>query len=162
VISYLEAVDPEAAVTARKRYSLLSSFRPEVSHYVHALHAGLIKSQAGRVEAVLKDISAKEEEYCDSPLNGDTFFSASENARIVKEAESYYRNSYMGGGNTWFTIFAYIHIQTLCSIYTLMYHVCSTTHWSACLGRSRVALIPSIKLPQGGWVACIFVSVSAA
>jgi erythromycin esterase-like protein len=110
VISYLEAVDPEAAVTARKRYSLLSSFRPEVSHYVHALHAGLIKSQAGRVEAVLKDISAKEEEYCDSPRNGDTFFSASENARIVKEAESYYRNSYMGGGNTWYTVYMYLYI----------------------------------------------------
>eukprot|EP00953_Heterococcus_sp_UTEX-ZZ885_P012152 6981-Heterococcus_DN1.PRE.2 len=59
VISYLEAVDPEAAVTARKRYSLLSSFRPEVSHYVHALHAGLIKSQSSRVEAVLRDISQR-------------------------------------------------------------------------------------------------------
>jgi erythromycin esterase-like protein len=117
VISYLEAVDPEAAVTARKRYSLLSSFRPEVSHYVHALHAGLIKSQSSRVEAVLKDISAKEEQYCDSPLDGDTFFSASENARIVKEAENYYRNSYMGGGNTWYilyTIRTYIPCVILC------------------------------------------------
>jgi hypothetical protein len=90
----------------------------------YALHAGLIKSQAGRVEAVLKDISAKEERYCDSPHDGDTFFSAAENARIVKEAENYYRNSYMGGGNTWYTYC----VQVIEVVYQLFNISCCRYH----------------------------------
>ena len=63
VLSYLDNADPEAAKIARERYSQLGSFRPEVERYVRAVHSGLVKSQAAKLEQVLKDLTAKEQEY---------------------------------------------------------------------------------------------------
>lgn len=63
MISYLENVDPEAAETARERYSQLGSFRPQVERYVHAVHSGLVKSQAAKLEQQLKDLADKEQQY---------------------------------------------------------------------------------------------------
>lgn len=34
-------------------------------------------------------------------LNGEELFYATQNARLVKSAEEYYRNALFGGANTW-------------------------------------------------------------
>ncbi|KAG5176952.1 hypothetical protein JKP88DRAFT_282367 [Tribonema minus] len=101
VIAYLDGVDPAAAKLARHRYGLLGSFRPEVSEYAHAVRSGFIKSQAERVAAVVRDLERHEKEYSEAGGNSDEYFNATENARIVQEAEQYYIMSFMGGTVTW-------------------------------------------------------------
>ncbi|KAK3268310.1 hypothetical protein CYMTET_23181 [Cymbomonas tetramitiformis] len=102
VISYLRALDPLAASFAKDRYAELEKFGPEAERYSNAYYEQLVESQATNVSVTLSELLAKEPVYSIHPLDGDEFFSASENAHIVQSAEAYYRKSILGGSAvTW-------------------------------------------------------------
>lgn len=101
VIAYLNAVDPPMAERARKRYGVLQKFRPEEAEYCRAVLHGLVPSQSSKIKLMLDELDGKAPEYKSLFGDGDEFFSAHENARVVLAAEEYYRQSYFGSSLTW-------------------------------------------------------------
>uniref|UniRef100_K3X4X3 Erythromycin esterase n=1 Tax=Globisporangium ultimum (strain ATCC 200006 / CBS 805.95 / DAOM BR144) TaxID=431595 RepID=K3X4X3_GLOUD len=101
VISYLEAVDPPMAERARQRYGGLRKFRPHEEAYCRALLRGEMQPQNNKIKAMLEELDVKRPELKNVFGDGDEYFSAHENARIVLAAEEYYRESYFGSPLTW-------------------------------------------------------------
>lgn len=103
VIRYLDKVDPDAARRARHRYSCFDHFGEDEQAYGYAAQFDL--SQSCRDEAVqqLKDLRQRAFDYLhrDGRIAEDDFFSAEQNARLVTNAEEYYRGMFHGRVNTW-------------------------------------------------------------
>ena len=99
VIAYLDRVDPEAAVTARERYGCLAPWRAEPARYGHmSLTQGYAKCEKPVTDALI-DLLHSRLDYL--AKDGDAFFAAEQNARIVAAAEQYYRIMYYGGAVSW-------------------------------------------------------------
>ncbi|XXQ35295.1 Erythromycin esterase [Plasmodiophora brassicae] len=101
VIAYLDQVDTDLGNMARRQYGALGTFRPEAADYCRAIYTGKIASQAPQVARMLATLYENRMKCLDVPGDGDEYFAALQNARVVGEAEEYYRNSYMGGNVTW-------------------------------------------------------------
>jgi erythromycin esterase-like protein len=103
VVTYLDKVDPQAANRARQRYSCFDMYGEDVQAYGHAtaLHLGL--SCENEVIAQLMELRRKGAEYAhkDGRLEEDDTFYATENARLVRDAEHYYRTMYRGEISSW-------------------------------------------------------------
>src|SRR6266550_3122726 len=103
VVRYLERVDPGAARRARYRYSCFDHFGEDEQAYGYA--AGFDVSQSCQDEVVqqLRDLQQRSYEYLhrDGQVAEDDFFSAEQNARLVRNAEEYYRAMFQGRVNTW-------------------------------------------------------------
>jgi len=103
VVRYLEKVDPAAARRARYRYSCFDHFGEDEQQYGYA--AGFDLSQSCQQEVVqqLIDLQRRAYEYLhrDGQIAEDEFFSAEQNARLVRNAEEYYRGMFQGRVNTW-------------------------------------------------------------
>ncbi|WP_375420533.1 erythromycin esterase family protein [uncultured Sphingomonas sp.] len=99
VIDYLEAVDPDAAATARQRYGCLKPWREDPSVYGRiAMREGHARCEAG-VVATLRDLFARQRDY--AAADGDDFLDAVQNARLIANAEAYYRAMYHGAAASW-------------------------------------------------------------
>ncbi|MET1756663.1 erythromycin esterase family protein [Novosphingobium sp. RD2P27] len=99
VIDYLDRVDPEAAAVARERYGCLRPWQSEPADYGRvALVEGYARCEQA-VVAQLKDMFAKVRESAGS--DGDDFLDAAQNARLVANAEAYYRAMYYGAAESW-------------------------------------------------------------
>src|SRR2546421_3713570 len=103
VVRYLEKMDPEAARRARYRYSCFDHFGEDEQAYGYA--AGLDMSRSCQAEVVqqLKDLQQRSYEYLhrDGQVAEDDFFSAEQNARLVRNAEEYYRAMFQNRVSTW-------------------------------------------------------------
>ncbi len=100
VIRYLDRVDPEAAARARSRYGCFDRAGGDPQAYGYAAELGM--SEACHDEVVrqlqeLRDRAAGEVEAAD----GDEHFHAEQNARLVKNAEEYYRSMFAPGTSSW-------------------------------------------------------------
>jgi putative phosphoribosyl transferase len=99
VLSYLDCVDPEAANIARSRYSCLGPWSREPAAYGRAsLSRGYAMCEAP-VTRILVDLLQKELDYVRH--DGESFFDATQNARLVADAERYYRVMYYGSHESW-------------------------------------------------------------
>jgi protein-L-isoaspartate(D-aspartate) O-methyltransferase len=99
VLDYLDRVDPRAAVIARARYGCLTPWAKEPQAYGRmALSRGYHACEQGVVET-LTDMLAKRPEYVRH--DGTAFLDAAGNARLVKNAEAYYRAMYYGSAESW-------------------------------------------------------------
>lgn len=103
VIRYLDRVDPAAARKARDRYACFDHFEGDEQEYGYAAGLGLSESCEQEVSQQLVDLQRRTYEYMhrDGQLAEDDFFSAEQNARLVRNAEEYYRAMYRGRVNTW-------------------------------------------------------------
>src|SRR5439155_13560302 len=103
VIRYLEKVDPEAARRARYRYSCFDHFGEDEQAYGYAVGFDISQSCKQEVFEQLKDLQRRTYEYLhrDGQTAEDDFFSAEQNARLVQNAEEYYRGMFQGRVNTW-------------------------------------------------------------
>jgi len=103
VIQYLEKVDPAAADEARERYGTLSRFEDDPHEYSMAVKVGLVESQRAEVVKVLVDLLKQRSEYVNTNglIDGDEFFCSEINAKVVRDAEEYYRRAMDGGAVTW-------------------------------------------------------------
>jgi protein-L-isoaspartate(D-aspartate) O-methyltransferase len=99
VIGYLEQVDSEAARVARTRYGRLTPWERDPATYARAALTGRYRSCEGEVVAVLRDLLARRLDY--SLRDGERFFDAAQNARLVADAERYYRTLYYGATASW-------------------------------------------------------------
>ena len=99
VVNYLQRVDPATAAVARERYGCLQPWVNDPSQYGRlALNKGYAPCEKAVVD-MLRDLLNNELEYAQH--NGDAFFDATQNARLVRSAEAYYRAMYYGSGESW-------------------------------------------------------------
>ena len=99
VLHYLDKVDPEAAKVARERYGCLVPWRAEPARYGRmALSRGYAVCEKPVADA-LTDLLRKRLDYLTK--DGEAFFDAEQNARIVAGAEQYYRAIYYGDAASW-------------------------------------------------------------
>jgi erythromycin esterase-like protein len=103
VLRYLAKVDPAAAHRARHRYSCFDHFGEDEQAYGYAAGFDLSQSCQHEVIQELQDLQRRAFEYLhrDGHVAEDEFFSAEQNARLVKNAEEYYRGMFQGRVNTW-------------------------------------------------------------
>ena len=99
VLAYLQDVDPEAAKIARRRYGLLTPWQRDPQAYGAAVLAGRYQRSEVAVIAMLRELLERRVEY--AQRDGGRFFDAAQNARVVADAERYYRAMYYGGAASW-------------------------------------------------------------
>src|SRR5438067_2835350 len=103
VLSYLQKVDPEAAKRARTRYSCCDHFSREPQEYGYATTVGAAESCENAVVEQLTEIQRKAAEFLsrDGAVAAEELFFAEQNARLVKNAEQYYRSMFRGRASSW-------------------------------------------------------------
>ena len=103
VLDFLDKVDPEAARRARYRYGCFENFGEDTQAYGYAASSGLAKSCEN--EAVSQWIEmrrrAADLAHRDGRVFPDEFFFAEQNARLVKNAEEYYRSMFRDRISSW-------------------------------------------------------------
>jgi protein-L-isoaspartate(D-aspartate) O-methyltransferase len=99
VLAYLDRVDPSAAAVARRRYGTLTRWQKDPAAYGQAVLVGRYESSEPAVLAMLRDMLERRFEY--ARRDGDRFFDAAQNARLVADAERYYRAMYYGAATSW-------------------------------------------------------------
>jgi erythromycin esterase-like protein len=103
VTEYLEKVDPEAARRARYRYSCFDHYGEDAQHYGYAANYNLENSCEREVITQLIELRKRAAEYAnrDGFVARDEYFFAEQNARLVKNAEEYYREMFRGRVSSW-------------------------------------------------------------
>jgi erythromycin esterase-like protein len=103
VLGYLAKVDPEAAKRARYRYSCFDHFGENTQAYGYAASFDLTESCENEVVSQLVELRRRAADYAsrDGRVAADDFFFAEQNARLVKNAEEYYRSMFRGSVSSW-------------------------------------------------------------
>ncbi len=103
VLAYLTKVDPEAAKRARDHYSCFEHFGKKIETYGYAAGFGLAPTCEDAVVQELVALRRKAMEYLqrDGQVAADAFFCAEQNARVVRNAEEYYRNMFRREVSSW-------------------------------------------------------------
>ena len=99
VLAYLDDVDPDAARVARARYGALTPWQKDPAAYGRAVLVGRYSSSETAVVAMLRDMLNRRLDYVRN--DGERFFDAAQNARLVANAEGYYRAMYYGSAKSW-------------------------------------------------------------
>lgn len=99
ILGYLRKVDPDTAELARRRYGCLTPWEDDPATYGQAALTGRYESCEGDTVAMLQNLLEKEFEY--ERRDGEEYFDAVQNARLVRNAEKYYRIMYYGGTESW-------------------------------------------------------------
>ncbi len=99
VLGYLDKVDPESAKVARERYGCLTPWQSDPATYGRAALSGRYPTCEDDVVRTLKDLLAKQHTY--ATYDGERFLDAVQNARLVANAERYYRIMYYGSRASW-------------------------------------------------------------
>jgi erythromycin esterase-like protein len=103
VLTYLRKVDPAAAARARYRYACFEDFGEDTQAYGYAASTGLSSSCEDEVIAQLLELRRRATDYAsrDGRIAADEYFFAEQNARLVRNAEEYYRAMFGGRVLSW-------------------------------------------------------------
>ncbi|HSN34620.1 MAG TPA: erythromycin esterase family protein [Ideonella sp.] len=103
VVAFLEGVDPAAAADARHRYACFDGYVAQPQRYGAATHFGLARDCAREAAQQLQSLFGKAAaRLADAGADaGDELFYAQQNARVVKNAEAYYRTMFDGRTDSW-------------------------------------------------------------
>lgn len=103
VLDYLETIDAEAAQRARSRYACFDHFGEDTQAYGYATGVGIAESCEDEVVSQLVEMHHRAAELVrrDGRAAADAFFFAEQNARLVKNAEQYYRTMYRSDVSSW-------------------------------------------------------------
>ena len=99
VLNYLDRVDPQAAAVARVRYGCLTPWEGDPATYGRATLTGQYRSCEREVVRMLQELSQRR--VAASVQDGEDLFDAQLNARLVADAEQYYRIMYYGSDESW-------------------------------------------------------------
>src|SRR5436190_2074479 len=103
VLKYLAKVDPEAARLARERYRCFDDLGGNVEEYARSAALGVVRSCEDAVVKQLVDL-LQQRSAPGAAGDGDgdeEWFQAVQNARVVKNAEEYYRTMYRANVESW-------------------------------------------------------------
>jgi erythromycin esterase-like protein len=103
VLDFLDKVDPEAARRARYRYACFEHFGEDTRAYGYAASFGLGKSCEDEAVSQWTEMRRRAAELSrrDGRAFPDEFFFAEQNARLVKNAEEYYRSMFRERISSW-------------------------------------------------------------
>jgi erythromycin esterase-like protein len=103
VLRYLDRVDPPAGRRARDRYACFDHFGEDPQAYGYATSLGLSDDCHEHVVTTLVEMTRRALDYARRDGLGamDDFFQAEQNARLVKDAEGYYRAMFGGRASSW-------------------------------------------------------------
>jgi erythromycin esterase-like protein len=103
VLQYLDKIDPEGAARARYRYACFEHFGEDPQAYGYAAGFGFTRSCEEEVITQLIELQRRAAEYAsrDGRVAADDFFYAEQNARLVKNAEEYYRTMFRERVSSW-------------------------------------------------------------
>ena len=103
VLQYLEQTDPALARDARTRYGCFEAFGDDPQRYGYATSFGYLPSCEQEVVEQLLSMHERLREAAlgDGMDAADELFFAEQNARVVKNAEEYYRAMFRGGIASW-------------------------------------------------------------
>jgi protein-L-isoaspartate(D-aspartate) O-methyltransferase len=99
VLKYLDEIDPATARVARERYGCLTPWQSDPATYGHAALTGRYPTCESEVAVVLTNLLEKHRSYAEH--DGERFLDAVQNARLVTNAERYYRTMYYGSRASW-------------------------------------------------------------
>lgn len=103
VLGYLDTTDPTAASVARERYAYFEHFRHHLEVYGYAASAD---TSVSCENAVQQQLQALQQLQADLPAHStqddrDALFFAVQNARLIKNAEAYYRAMLVSQVDSW-------------------------------------------------------------
>lgn len=98
VLAYLDKIDPHAAQAARQRYGCLTPWQDTPAQYGRSVLYGQQSCEDQVVEQLRSLLEQRLERL---GHNGEAFFDAAQNARVVRAAEHYYRTMYHGSTASW-------------------------------------------------------------
>ena len=103
VLSYLDKVDPSAAKRARERYACFDGYGGDTQRYgFDASHGRSVSCEDAVISQFVELHSrAAHLAHLDGRVAADDFFIAEQNARLVKNAERYYRTMYRSDISSW-------------------------------------------------------------
>jgi erythromycin esterase-like protein len=103
VLKYLEKIDPDSAKRARQRYSCFDHFSHKPQEYGYATTVGAAEPCEEAVVEQLIELQSKAAEFLsrDGDVAAEELFFAEQNARLVKNAEQYYRSMFRGRASSW-------------------------------------------------------------
>ncbi len=99
VLNYLDRVDPDTAQIARKRYGCLTPWEQDSETYGAVAIQESFKNCEDEVTSILQELMNKRLEYASK--DGHRFLDAVQNARLISNAERYYRTLYYGSRRSW-------------------------------------------------------------
>ncbi len=103
VLDFLDKVDPEAAGRARYRYACFENFGEDTQAYGYAASFGMSKSCEDEVVGQWMEMRRRAADLAsrDGRVGRDASFIAEQNARLVKNAEQYYRSMFHERVSSW-------------------------------------------------------------
>jgi len=103
VLEYLDKVDHAAATRARYRYSCFEHFGEDPQAYGYAAGFDLKRSCEEEVVQQLVELCRHAAEYArrDGRSAEGEYFQVEQNARLIKDAEEYYRSMFRGRVSSW-------------------------------------------------------------
>jgi erythromycin esterase-like protein len=99
-LDYLKKADPQAASRAGRRYGCLSRFREEPQMYGLSVSNKTARSCQKDVQQQFDELQQSMTKSASAAAN-DELFNAYQNARVVKNAEGYYRSLYERNISSW-------------------------------------------------------------
>lgn len=103
VLDFLDKVDSDAAHRARSRYACFDTFGEDTQAYGYAASFGLSKSCEDEVVSQWMEMRRRAADLAkrDGRVARDAYFFAEQNARLVKNAEEYYRSMFHERVSSW-------------------------------------------------------------
>jgi erythromycin esterase-like protein len=103
VLKFLDKIDPAAAKRARYRYGCFEQFHEDSQAYGYAAGFDLSKSCEDDAIKQMSEMQRRTVEFAqrDGRLEADEPFYAEQNARLVRNAEKYYREMFRGRASSW-------------------------------------------------------------
>ncbi|WP_263419466.1 erythromycin esterase family protein [Terriglobus albidus] len=103
VLEYLDSADPEAAKRARSRYACFDHFGEDTQAYGYAAAFGLTEDCEQEVVAQLIEMRrwTLDRTSRHGSVAPDDYLFAEQNARLVQNAERYYRSMFAGRAESW-------------------------------------------------------------
>lgn len=127
IVKYLDDVDPVAAQVARQRYGCLTPWQSDPATYGHAALTGSYRTCEDDVVRMLADLVHKHRQYGEH--DGERFLDAIQNARLVANAERYYRIMYYGSRASWNLRDEHM-FETLKTLQAFHGHECKAVIWA--------------------------------
>lgn len=98
VLGYLDKTDTDAAQRARERYGCFDRYGEDPQAYAYAEQFGLETCEDAVVEVLME---LRRRSAAARVIATDEHFFAEQNARLVKNAEEYFRTMFRGGAQSW-------------------------------------------------------------
>jgi erythromycin esterase-like protein/predicted phosphoribosyltransferase len=103
VVEFLEQVDAEAAQRARERYACFDHFSRDPQIYGYEAGTGTAEPCERQAVEQLVELQRRRADLAgrDERVSEDRYFYAEQNARLVVDAEQYYRAAFRAGIESW-------------------------------------------------------------